>query len=212
MLPDQTAEEIFALDHETRHVEWKTAGDLSEKRYLAKIARALIAMANTKGGGFIVIGIKESGGADRRNLSQSERMVGVSDVELPMWSHQGLADKLQEYMQPPAIFECHQVTRAGKSFVVVEVEEFADQPLICTRESQAQDGEKITQRGACYIRSRANVRSVPIGTYEEMRDLLDLAIDKGLRSFLERTQRVGLLAEKGPSDLEKFQAERGGLW
>lgn len=201
MLSDEQINEIFSLENETVRVEWKSAEPLDSKSYVSKLACAVMAMANNESGGFVVIGIRESEGHDRRRLSFEERLEGVNPEQLPEWNYDNLASKLGEYMQPMARFECHPVERYGKTFVILSVEEFEDQPIICTR-----DGTDV-QRGALYVRGRAPIQSRPVQRYEEMRDLLDRAVVKGIRRFIAQIQQAGLALRGAASDLERFREE-----
>lgn len=52
-------------------------------------------------------------------------------------------------------------------------------------------------------------------TQTEMRELLDLAIEKGVKQFLERAERVGLYISQTPdsvaTDQERFDEQLGEL-
>ena len=67
------------------------------------------------------------------------------------------------------------------------VEEFSDIPVLCKRSY-----DNVLRDGACYVRTRRKPETSEIPTQADMRDLLDLAIDKGVSKFLNRAQRVGL--------------------
>jgi len=199
MLPSSVIEELFAWTHETAHIEWKAGGDLSDKSYVALIARAVMAMANRRGGGYVIVGIHESLGPD-------QRMTGLSESQLKQWEYDEVAEKLREWMQPLARFEIERVIYREKSYIVLNVTEFDDQPIICSR-----DYPNKLQRGACYIRPRAMARSVPVNTYEDMRDLLDLAVEKQLQRQLALIHAAGLLnsPDTGVADSQKYEVERG---
>src|SRR5215211_3550323 len=53
-------QELLALGHESRSFEVKGPGSLSDKRYCAKVARALMAMGNLHDGGVVCLGLDET--------------------------------------------------------------------------------------------------------------------------------------------------------
>lgn len=199
------AEEVGKLFHfdqtETKHVEWKTAEDLKQEKYKGIIAKAIMALANTRDGGYLVIGIDE-------NLPGDDRYQGVTDAQITQWKTDELADKMVNYMQPSVPFACDIVEQFDKKFVVVKVPEFEDQPVLARKDIIVKDkGSKhtsiapdeaerntqtIIKAGACYVRRRHKPASVPISTYEDMRDLLDLAAEKRAARLLQQAGRIGL--------------------
>lgn len=201
MLTSDRIAEILAWNHELRHIEWKTQGDLTQRRYIAKISRAVMAMANTRGGGLVLIGVNES--------LDDNRLEGVPPDQLQYWKFDDLAAKFREYMQPPIAFEVHSIEYKGRHFVILEISEFEDQPLISIRDVAEDSGRLILQRGACYVRPRGKAESVPVATYEDMRDLLDIASETKARHILSQSHRIGLLDK---SDKQRFHEELRGEW
>jgi hypothetical protein len=64
-----------------------------------------------------------------------------------------------------------------------------------------------------YVRGRGKPETIEVPTQTEMRELLELAVDKGVQAFLARAGRVGLLqpAHAEPAaaaDEVAFAAER----
>ena len=92
--------------------------------------------------------------------------------------------------------------------MVIQVEEFADVPVLCKR-----DYPDVLRAGACYVRPRRKPETTDIPTYADMRDLLDLAIEKGVRRLLAQAQRAGLFVPPVITsiDQERFDEQRGGL-
>ncbi len=74
----------------------------------------------------------------------------------------------------------------GNDLVAIEVAEFAEIPVLCGR-----DYPGIVRQGALYIRSRRMPESLEVPSQTEMREVLDLATEKRLRSFLATAQRAG---------------------
>ena len=107
-------------------------------------------------------------------------------------------------------FDLEEKLYNGNSFIVLLVEEFADVPVICKRPYGS-----VLREGACYVRTRRKPETTEIPTQADMRDLLDLAIEKGVRRFLERAERVGLTAPQAvdppASEQERFDEQLGDL-
>ena len=94
--------------------------------------------------------------------------------------------------------------------MVIHVEEFADVPVLCKRAY-----DDVLRDGACYVRPRRKPETTDIPTYADMRDLLDLAIEKGVRRLLAQAQRAGLAVPPEitvvATDQELFDEQLGDL-
>lgn len=205
--PEFAANNVLDWPCETRSIEWKRCEDLDDKHYRALIARAVMAMANTRGGGHVLVGVAQ--GVDNR-------FHGVPSDKLVQWEQDHLADILRNFMTPPVPVIVRPDDTRGVTVVILEVPEFDDQPILCTKDDNTSSDtnkkqESILKRGACYIRPRSKVESCPVGTYEDMRDLLDLATEKAVRKFLELVGRLGLVQRSSPDD-EWFRRERKVEW
>ena len=191
--------EILAFGHEQHGIEFKRGGSRkNDKRLLAKVIRAAISMANRRDGGRVIIGVEEG---DNNSLILN----GVSQDDLPSWNHDDLADSIAEYADPSVNFEVESFKLEGKDFVILEVDEFDDFPVICKK-----NFDNVLRSGACYIRSRRKPETVDIPTFVDMRDLLELAINKGVRNFVRRASSAGLsLSAENikPSDTELFNKQ-----
>ena len=121
-----------------------------------------------------------------------------------------LSDQVANYADPSAGFTLEKLEYEGNPYVVIEVEEFSDVPVLCKR-----DYADVLREGACYVRPRRKPETTEIPTQADMRDLLDLAIEKGVTQFLERARRVGLFIsptiETSISDQESFDEQLGDL-
>jgi hypothetical protein len=198
-------EEVFALGHETRSFEVKGPGELSDKAYVARVARAAIAMGNLRDGGLVCLGV------DDKQLTGM--LPGLTAEQLAVWSDfDNVSDALARYSDPPVSFglNTHKLS-SGAEVVVLEVAAFDNVPHICKREYPS-----ILRRGAIYVRPRGKPESVPIPSSSEMRELLELAMDKGVREFVRRAGAVGLpltgLRSAEELDEQAFAAEVEAAW
>ena len=177
-MTDTEFDEIMALRHELRGVEFKGPGLLSDRPLVAQVVKAVIGMANRRGGGRVIIGVREDNGLTP---------VGLSESESATWNYDALADQIASYADPGVEFDLEIKEFEGNRFAVIEVAEFADIPVLCKKSYGS-----VLHEGACYVRTRRKPETVGIPTQADMRDLLDLAIEKGVRNYLAQAQRVGL--------------------
>ncbi len=201
-MTDEDFIRIMELRHELSGVEFKGPGPISNRRLVAQVIRAILGMSNRRDGGIVIIGVEDSGGV----LSP----VGLMPSDLDGWTPDSLSDQVANYADPSAGFTLEKLEYEGNPYVVIEVEEFSDVPVLCKR-----DYADVLREGACYVRPRRKPETTEIPTQADMRDLLDLAIEKGVTQFLERARRVGLFIsptiETSISDQESFDEQLGDL-
>ncbi|RYB88331.1 hypothetical protein EUA06_21485 [Nocardioides glacieisoli] len=185
MVTQTELEALLAAGNEIRSFEVKgpgSPGGLGDKAYVARIARAAMAMGNHRDGGLVVLGIDDK---------QMGAMVpGLGPTQLNEWSdYDNVSSALAKYSDPPVTLALHRFTlSSGAEVVVLEVSQFEHVPHVCKR-----NFPDVLQDGATYVRSLRKPESVPIPSSVEGRELLDLATDKGVREFVARAAAAGLL-------------------
>jgi hypothetical protein len=100
-----------------------------------------------------------------------------------------------------------EVAHGGKTFLVIRVHGFEGIPVFCRQNSCSEPGKKglILQEGLIYVRSTTKPETIPVRDPGLMRELLELAIEKGIASFDRRARRLGYVRK--PSDTEHFEAQ-----
>lgn len=205
MVTRDELQDALSLGYESRSFEVKGPGNLTDNAYCAKITRAVMAMGNLRDGGLVCLGVDENHMADIAP--------GLSDEQLQTWSnYDDVADKLARFSDPPVSFDVQALTMGnGVSIVVLDVAEFDHVPHVCKRDYPGQ-----LQKGMTYVRPRGKPESVPVPSYLEMRELLDLATTKGVRDFIARAHAAGILMSNHSSvdDVERegFTREAGEAW
>lgn len=201
LVTDSEFARIMERRRELRGVEFKGPGLLSEGRLAAQVVKAAIGMANRRSGGSVIIGVQEDAGFTP---------VGLSETEAATWKYDAVADRIASYADPGVEFELEIKEFGGQRFAVIEVAEFADIPVLCKRSYG-----NVLHDGACYVRTRRKPETADLPTYADMRDLLDLAIEKGVRRSLEWAQRVGLYqpteTPAAATDERQFGEQQGDL-
>jgi predicted HTH transcriptional regulator len=211
VLSVQEVEDVLRVGHETPGFEFKGPGARTDPYFLAKVARAALSLGNRRDGGYIIIGIDDEDPAALRpglDASQLESWTGYDDV----------ARKLAVYADPALHFDVEGMELSGGTHVaVIRIHEFADVPHLCAKGYE--EGKKVVLReGALYVRPRKVPETSEVANSVEMRDVLDLATEKGVRRFVQTASRAGLRLEssgaapQGPTDEERYEAERSEGW
>jgi len=198
----------FYIRHgkEERYLEYKGAmiwaGNYTTK---VKVAKAMMAMSNLRNGGVIVIGMKEI----RRGVWEPDCM----DVaQVASFSQDNIAQWVNDYAFPAVQFTVEPLVLDGNKSVIIQVREFDDIPTICRK--QKTSGGEALKPGAIYYRSRRKNESAPIASEEDARELITLAVRKGLAKEVSRLRELGLVApilEPQRVDALKYEEEREGL-
>lgn len=198
-MTDEEFVQLLALGRELSGLEFKGPGPRSDRQLFAQVVRAVLGMANRRDGGTVVIGVQDDQG--------SLHPVGVDEEDLVTWHYDGVADALAEYADPSVSFDLEFKTHDGRMYVVVEVAEFEDIPVLCKRAY----GD-ILRNGACYVRTRRKPETSEIPAQADMRDLLNLATDKELRRFISRARSAGIISVSvAPDDRQRFEEQLGDL-
>ncbi len=141
-------------------------------------------MANHRDGGLIVIGIDETTG--RPNPA------GLTSEQLATWAYDDVADGLTACSDPKISVEVETRSYHGRHFIVIRIHEFEEIPVLAKKDLIANE-RQVVRKGACYVRSLSKPETSEIPSQDEMRDLLDLAIQKGVRKFVQRAVAAGLI-------------------
>jgi predicted HTH transcriptional regulator len=194
--------ELLSYGREQRGVEFKGPGSKTgNKQLFAKVVRAVLSMANNRNGGLVIIGVAE----DEHGKPVPS---GISELDLATWDYDEIADSFAQYADPSINFDTEIVEFKGNKFIVINVHEFEDIPILCKKEYQG-----VLREGACYIRTRRKPETAEIPTQTEMRDLLDLAIIKNIRKYLSIAYTAGLEVSETTkqNDEELFNKQLGDL-
>jgi predicted HTH transcriptional regulator len=199
-------DQILTLGHETSDVEFKPPG-LRAGALQARVIRAMLGMANRRDGGYVVLGVEE-------NPDHSPRPVGLSPEQMESWKHDDTSTAVQGFADPFVTFKTEHHTKDGAHFLVFVVSEFELVPVLCKKGfPHPTEPNKMILRGegTCYVRTRRKPETAQVASQTEMRDLLDLAIDKGVRRFVERAKAAGawpsVQATPGPTDQDRFNEQ-----
>lgn len=207
--PDRIAY-YFSLTHELPDVEFKGSGKRGDNPLFGRVVRAAMAMASRRGGGIVIIGVVE----EQTGLN----FKGLTSEQLATWKYEHIASGFNSFTSLPIEFDRLEHEHNGNIFLILDIHEFATVPVMCVKEYRdntnpniPNDQRKVILRpGAFYIRTLNNAESKEMLTSEEVRILFDLAIDKGIQSFVTHTKLAGINITPLPQDKELFAQQLKG--
>jgi len=188
--------DLIRLGREGRVLEYKGSSPFDNIRH--KIIRTALAMANCRDGGTIVVGVQE----------QSPGVFvpeGLTQADLETYDPDRIQEAINRHADPYVHVEAHRVENDGRNFVAIVIYEFDEVPVVCKK-----DGTEL-RHGAVYTRSYRIPETCEVRSQTEMREILELAVDKGVRGFIRRMTAAGAKLESVESDARKFEKQLEGV-
>ena len=158
------------------------------------LARDILAMANVRDGGIILIGVEDGTFA----------RVGVDPATRDTYVPETMRDQMARYADPHVQFSVsYPLDRAGVQYVAIQVAPFEETPVICRQDS----GD--TREGAIYYRSaRRRVESAEVRSAYDMRDIITIATMRTRQRF----EALGIVVDTTAQPLtDRLDEELGGL-
>ncbi len=155
--------ELIENKQETKNCDFKDSFSWTDldRNHQCEIIKDIIAMANTKDGGRIVIGVED----------RTWTVNGLSNEQLKSFDVTQINNLLHEYSDPKHSCSIKQVHIGDKELIVIEIPEFTEDIIITKR------GSSCFERGRVYIRTDA-ASSEMVPSNHEMRELIGRAITK----------------------------------
>lgn len=198
MLDEALIDYLIFHGREERNLEYKQSMSWSDMSTKVKVTKSAMAMANITDGGYIVFGEKKNGEVYELEGMQKDHADSFKQDDIMEWVN-SYADPYVELIVSPT-------GRNGKLFIVIKVWEFNQLLIVCKK-----DGEGL-KRGDVFTRSRKKYETSRVGSQTEMREILDLAVDREIKRLRSR----GLIASVevvSPTEVDRkaFEQQRGGL-
>lgn len=187
--PDATKIKDITGLRERRNVEFKESTPWTNLRCV--LTRTIMAMANLKGGGRIIIGVKE-------DSSKTPVPVGMTKEDIDSYNQDDISSFVNEYAEPSVVVVPHKRAYGGKEYVILDVEEFDEVPIVCKKDGR-KSCEGHLRRGSIYHRPRRKVESTDRFDYADMRELVDLAAIKQHKVMHEQCAELYGTASGAPS-------------
>ena len=169
---------------ELQGFEYKHPLPWEDQRFKLKIVKSMMAMANTRYGGTIAIGVDEQ-------ADGAPKASGLSPEDLATWKKDDIAAFARKYWDPDVEFVLDKQILVGHSVVTISVEEFSTVPILCSQDAHGPDNDQILKNGAIYIRPLGKPESRAVLSHAELREVLDIATEKALKHYLTVTERAG---------------------
>ncbi|WP_215115399.1 helix-turn-helix domain-containing protein [Exiguobacterium sp. s80] len=195
----ETILELLNVGGETRNIEFKKSYDWADPKHKAKIVKCILSMSNTKDGGYLVLGI------DDNKTLQEEKLCGMDLEHYKKINYDDVVVQVNKFADPPISFQMHPVEEKGTNFWLFRIPEFEEIPIICKK-----NGDENLTEGAIFSRSKSKPESAIIRSQSEMRELINTAINKGIKEFYTRVRDSGLQITDDNSS-SKYEAELDGI-
>lgn len=180
ILSSDEFQSLIEAGYESRRVEFKPPFSWNDEEYLwlrEKAIQTMLALANTRDGGDIIIGIETKD-------DNSVELNGLNEKQISSFNYDLVKGIVDSFAMPGVNFDIAEGRYDNKRFIVVRVSEFDEIPVICKKDSQHKD--LILRKGEIYCRSRSGPPATIRATEYEMREIIELAIDKGKKKLGER--------------------------
>lgn len=176
---------------EKEDLEFKAGSEWNALR--PKLVKTALAMSNLQGGGYIIIGVKENRDKGTHEIDAMPPSVSRT------YSPDDISDYFNAHADPDIDIEVVSFEHREKHIVAIKVHEFKEVPVICKKGINGH-----LRRGEVYCRnSKPETVSV---TAKIMRDIVEMAVDKGIRKQVARVKSYDILQ----SDVDPFLEEAGG--
>lgn len=187
---------IIQLGMESRGVDFKRTYSWADSAHKEKITKTIIGMSNKRDGGQLILGVDET-------EDGQFTLIGMPDCDFDSLNYDDLSAHVSNYADPYVEFELFKFIE--NKIIVIVVKEFKEVPVICKK-----DGREL-QKGVVYTRGWRIPETVPVPTQTEMREIIEMAVEKELRRFHERINKAGFRLETQASEEQKFNNELGGI-
>ena len=166
MISEKKVLELIALGNENRNLDYKGAFSWSAATAEEKceIVKDVLAFANTRDGGVILVGVNDKTGA----------VEGLSDDQSASFDQTRFNEFAHRFTEPLHTSRVHRLSVEGKRIIAIDVPEFADVPIVCAKEAQSTAAPRklILRRAGLYKRTD-KATSELIEDADEMRELLN---------------------------------------
>lgn len=183
---------------ERRDLEFKESYAWKEKDFdyiQATTIRGIIAMSNIRGGGVLVVGVKEVGNVPKLD--------GLNEVQFQSFQKtENVIRIIDEFIYTRTNIEIvYTQDEENNYYIVFRIAEFEVLPLI-TKKEFTSSGKCIIEVDTIYSRTKSGAISSKRAGYFELEECIEIAIDKGRRKIEQR----GISSTK-PSDTDLFNEE-----
>lgn len=162
---------------EDRSLDYKAAMAFTDNAVKGKLLKCIMAFANTRDGGYILIGVEQ--------IDLHFEAMGVTPEQARSFDPTKIGDFARNYCSTLPRVTTREVAIGEVRVLLLRVAEFADEPIVCTSDLHDSQKNSILRKGNIYVRTE-DARCVAIDSSETMRSFLDLAVQKRGEGLLEQ--------------------------
>jgi hypothetical protein len=183
MITDDRINELIDLGNENRNLDYKGAFSWANatKDEKVKITKDVLAFANTRDGGVILVGLDDKTGA----------LQGLTEDESASFDQTRFNDFVHEFTDPKhTSFVCRRTIR-GHRIIAIEIPEFVEVPILCKKmaQSTANPKELLLRKAGLYKRTE-KATSELIEDPDELRELLNRGVLRRQDELLTAMNRI----------------------
>jgi Putative DNA-binding domain len=169
--------QLLSRQGEDRNLDYKAAMAFATNEVKGKLLKCIMAFANTRDGGHILVGVEQKGVRFEPTglTTQQARSFDLTDIGNFARRHCSTLPRLTT----------REVTIDDLTVLLVRVAEFSDEPIVCTNDLHDSNQKSILRKGNIYVRTE-DARCVAIDSSETMRSFLALAVQKHSEGLLEQ--------------------------
>jgi len=196
---DQTFNDLIFHGREEKNLEYKSDIKWDTAEIKAKLTKTILSMCNIKDGGTIVIGVTEK--------DEVFKPTGLSKENFNSFKQDDISAFVNEYADPYVEIFVKRIEIDSMKFVVIQIGEFSELPVICKK-----DGAEGLFRGNIYTRPKRKNESVKVPSQVEMREIIEMAVEKSQIKLLRRIKSSGYdIVSVDEKNKELFDEQLGGL-
>jgi len=206
---DKIISGIIESPNESRAVEFKpsfswpsTIDDLQNNNKAQEVVASILAMSNIRDGGKIILGVEKDSSSGKYVLK------GMKPEDLNTYDQDSIFEHIRNFGEPEPKFQVLNIEYDSKNFIVFAIQSFIFAPIICHNHRNLRKLDNTS----FYIRTD-KPETKKITEPWEMREIVDLAIEKELDLFSTRMQRFfktmssTKVLKTIKDDYEKFREE-----
>ena len=190
---------LLAIKAETQNLDFKTSFNWAKasNRDKLELIKDVLSMANIKDGGHILIGITD----------ENYESIGIDGESFSSFDTTSFNQFLQKYTDPAFSCHVHKVDN-GKKFIIIDIPEFQEVPIIAKQDGHDSEGKHIIKAGQIYYRTDKATCGI-ISSALEMRELLGRALIKRKHDLLHSIESIiqGRPPENADSAKEAYKKE-----
>ncbi len=146
------------------------AFDRENKKEKYGLVKDILSMANTEGGGYIVIGRGDNQGA----------AINCSDEVIASFDPTVVHKQTKKFGRPEPQFSInHAISPDGTKAIIICIREFEECLVICAKNAHDDQAKLLLREGAIYIRSKTgDAESTQVTSEQDMRCLINRSVFK----------------------------------